>query len=186
MSTEFTVTLDDLSRLRPLQTVRADDLKVLLPLAKGVAFDAGEHLIAPGKPNTHAWLLLSGRLSVAVETDEGPRNVGDVWPGEIVGEAAFFHPEVPHRVRVTASTPARAIDISSELLESARGTEALAAMQRYLLAVLARRIRSTNSTIQKAWHEQRNQALAAEAPTQEVEKQPRTLGERLAKLFGMK
>lgn len=183
MPTDFDVRLEDLARLRPLQGVATDEVAALLPLARGVRFEAGEDLISPGKPNRHAWLILHGRATVTVEADTGSRTVGDVWPGEIVGEAAFFHPEIPHRVRVRAAGRCDAIDVSAELLESARGTPALAAMQRYLLTVMARRIRATNTNIQRVWHEQHTAKPETPDPSTAAADRPPTLGERLAALF---
>ena len=55
---------------------------------------------------------------------------------------------------VAAAVNTVAIRLTPELLEQARGTRTLAAMQAHLIHTLADRIQSTNLGMRKAWLEQ--------------------------------
>jgi CRP-like cAMP-binding protein len=153
---------EDLRRLRSLYNVPEAELKELLPLTQRREYAENEIVFEPGDVCEHALLVLSGRLKVEVDGEGGVRNLGDIWPGEIVGEAALFEAGGTHTVRVRAGMDTRALVITTELVEQARGTRALAAMQRHLMAVLARRVKSTNFAMRKAWQERR--AAKAQRP----------------------
>jgi CRP-like cAMP-binding protein len=172
----------DVSKLRTLQKVPKEELEHLLELSDEVHFAPGQVVFEPGTLADHALLLVQGRFEV--ELPDGSRTLGDVWPGEIVGETAFFHDAPLRTARVKAVLPSRAAVITRELLESQRGTRGVATLQAHLVAVLARRIHSTNLAIRKAWQEQRAAEGAARAPTREPEPAPPTLGERLKDLLG--
>jgi predicted acylesterase/phospholipase RssA/CRP-like cAMP-binding protein len=49
----------------------------------------GERLLEQGDPGDCVWILVSGRLRALLEGAE-PRVLGDILPGETVGEMAFF------------------------------------------------------------------------------------------------
>jgi CRP-like cAMP-binding protein len=178
---------EDLKKLQALRAVPPEDIERLLALGEQRSYADGEVIFEPGEPCTYGLLLIRGRLSVDVVMESGVRNVGDIWPGEVAGESAFFDHAAPHGVRVTARAASHALVVGPELLDTARGTRALASMQAHLMMVLARRIRSTNLGIRKAWQEQRAAEVAArkaaaggDAPTPE----PLTFRQRLAELFG--
>ena len=176
--------VDRVSKLRTLQKVPKEELERLLELAEEVRFEAGQVVFEPGTPATHALLLVQGRFMV--ELPDGSKTLGDVWPGEIVGETAFFHDAPLRTARVKAVLPSQAAVITRDLIESQRGTQGLATLQAHLVAVLARRIHATNLAIRKAWQEQRaaeaEKKKAAMAP--EPQHEPQTLGERIKDLLG--
>ena len=177
----MTVDAHTLQTLAPLRAIPLADLTDLLELSQELSFAAGEVIFEPGTPNTQALLVVRGRLTVAVDGSGGhERVVGDVWPGEIAGEGAFFERSPVHRARTRAVQPTVGVIITPEVLARGRGTTVQAVMQAHTVAVLARRIRSTNLAIRKAWQEQQ----LAEARPRGAEAPPTTLLNRLAGLFG--
>lgn len=76
--------------LRSLRGVPDDERESLERLAERKDYYPGQAVFCEGEPADFALLLLEGRLSVAVETARGRRIVGDVWPGEVVGETALL------------------------------------------------------------------------------------------------
>lgn len=172
----------DFQALRPLLGVPAAEIEALLPLGHERDLAEGEVLVRPGTPADRAWLLVDGRLSVSV--DDPPRRIGDIWPGEVVGESAFFGEAPPHTVLVTAEASSRVLEITPELLEASRGSIALMRMQGFLVGALSRRIKATNLGMRKAWQEHRA-AEATPSTTPEPEVAP-TLAQRLGALLGMK
>ena len=179
----------DISKLRPLQMIPPEDLARLEALSYRMDFRTGDVVIQQGTAADRAWLLVSGRLTVRVDTPKGPRALGDVWPGEIAGESALFEGADDHSVTITAAGPSSCLAITPELLLAARGTPALTAVQTHLMGALARRIRATNLTIRKVWQEDRAATAAsrkpgASQPQPTKADAPRSLFQRLAEIFG--
>ncbi len=167
--------------LRPFQVLNPREVTELERLAARVHFDLGQPVFAQGDTADYALLLLDGRLSVQVETDKGPRSVGDVWPGEVVGESGLFLPGSVRNASVLAEVPSVALLIDQDFLEKARGTRPLCVAQQHLMATTARRIRATNLAMRKAWQQQRAEASA----TQDASSGGRaTRRERLSKILG--
>lgn len=137
---------------------------------KELAFRAGEQLFEPGAPADYALLLTRGRLAVKLPGVEGI--VADMWPGEIVGEAALV--EGAHRgdALVTAVVDCTAVVITAELLDEWRADPAIVAMQVHLVAVLSRRIHASNRAIQRA-----------SQPPKEEEPEEESLGDRFRRFF---
>jgi CRP-like cAMP-binding protein len=100
-----------------------------------------------------ALLLIEGKLSVEVQSTGQPRPLGQVHPGEIVGEQALFSRGGERSATVRARQPSSCLLLSPEVLEKASTNPAVIALERQLLATLARRIRGTNQQIQKVWKE---------------------------------
>lgn len=168
--------------LRPFRSLPPDEVTELERLAHKLRFEAGQPVFHQGEPADFALLLLDGRLSVRVATDQGPRAVGDVWPGEVVGESALFIPGAQRNADVTAEVASVALVIDRDFLKRARGTQALAVAQRHLMATTARRIRATNLAMRKAWQQRRAEASATvDAPRDEGRS---TFRARLTKLLG--
>ena len=157
-------TIAELHQLQPLRGIPDSALAALLPLGRQVEFAPGEVLIAPDQVVARALLLVRGRLAVTVEEGGQSRPVGEVWPGEIVGESALFEHPGRSQVKVTAMAPSAALEVTPELLQAARGTAALVALQVHLVHALSRRIRATNHGIRRAWQERRAEQARKTAP----------------------
>lgn len=167
--------------LRPFRSIPPDQLAELERMAARVHFGLGQPVFRQGEPADHALLLLDGRFSVSVDTDRGPRAVGDVWPGEVVGESGLFLPGSVRNANVLAEVDSVALLIDQDFLDKARGTRALCLAQRHLMATSARRIRATNLAMRKAWQQQRAEASA----TQDIPSGGKaSFRERLSKMLG--
>lgn len=82
----------ELIRLLP-QVFRTSGPKVLREMGRRfrwVRLERGEKLFSQGDPGDALYILVSGRLRVELQTDSGPRVVGEVVPGETVGEMAML------------------------------------------------------------------------------------------------
>ena len=168
---------DALQHLYLFRHVPRSALRELCILAPPTRFDVGTTLFRQGDAADVALLLVQGRLIATVRVRDLMREVGDVRPGEIVGETALFDPNGRRSATVVAATDSSALIVSWYLLERAADNPAVVALERHLLGTMARRIRKTNQNIQAEWR-----AVAALTP-EEAPKAP-TLRERLRALFG--
>lgn len=181
--------VDALSQLYLFRGVQPRALAELCALAPPVRYAAGEQVFRQRDPADVALLLVDGRLVVSVRVGEVVRQVGDVKPGEIVGEAALFSPNGHRSATVVASAPSTALKLSWYMLERAPLNPAVIALEQHLLGALSRRIRKTNQAIQAEWRhlaatppppppDAQAAPLAADPPTRQ------TLLGRLLGLFG--
>jgi CRP-like cAMP-binding protein len=170
--------VEALSDLYMFRTVSRDHLTELCALAPPTTFQDGHVLFRQGQPADVALLVLKGRLIAEVSGGEAVRTVGDIRPGEIVGERALLSRGGRRSATVSASEASRCLLLSWETFE--RGTEnlALVALEQHLLGSLARRIRATNTVIQGAWKE--SDKIEAESPSNKTG----TLRDRLRTLWG--
>lgn len=151
-------------RLGPLREVAPAAIRELLEIASLVSFPTGRVLFNQGDPlSDDAWLLVTGRLSVRVASGMEKRVMADVWPGEIVGEAALYARGRARSATVVTVTPSTALRIPRALLVEHDDQPALVALEQHLLETMAKRIRSTNTLLQRVVLEQRATGHAAAA-----------------------
>lgn len=169
--------IDQLGQLYLFRSVPRPALRELVSLAPPTRFGAGHAVFEEGAPADVALLLLSGRLVASVGTGDNAKQVGDIRPGEIVGEQGLFIPGGQRSARVVAAEPSVALLVTPELMDHAARNPAIVALEQHLLGTLARRIRATNQAIQMAWK--------ADPPADtSPDARPRTIRERLSALFG--
>jgi NTE family protein len=77
-----------------LRGVSEAQLRAISPPPQWVAIAAGETLIRQGEPGAAFYFLVHGRLRVFVEHGGQSRQVGEVLPGEGVGEMALLTDEL--------------------------------------------------------------------------------------------
>ncbi len=142
-----------LSNMSVFRDVPQKALGELCILAPPVNFSVGATVFEQGKTSDVALLLIEGRLEVEVESSGKVRQVGQIRPGEIVGEQALFSRGGERSATVRAGSPSKCLLLSNETMERAHSNPAIVAIERHLLATLARRIRRTNQEIQKVWKE---------------------------------
>lgn len=145
--------VDLISQLYVFRAVPRTDIEELVALAPPQDFPAGSVVFRQGERADVAVLVVSGRLEAAVESGGTLRRVGEIGPGEVVGEQALFHPHGHRNATVSALQPSRGLVISGALLERSGDNRAIVALEGYLLGSLARRIRSTNRALMQAWKE---------------------------------
>jgi len=139
---------DELEVLRSAQLFRGldpGDVAALLPAFEPRTLARGTRLFAQGDvDDADVFVVLSGRFTLARGHRDRRAVPAVLGPGDMVGELSVFDPG-PRTSTVTAATGARvAVLARGDLL--AWGTSRPHVPAR-LLQVLARRLRSTNSTI---------------------------------------
>ncbi len=143
--------IDALSQLYLFRGVPPKALAEICNLAPPVRYAPGDVLFRQGDPADMALLLVDGRLVVSVRVGEVIRQVGDIKPGEIVGETALLSPNGKRSATVVAASPSTALKLSWYMLERAPLNPGIVALEQHLLGALVRRIRKTNQAIQAEW-----------------------------------
>jgi len=161
--------------------VSKEDLKDLISQCEPSSYAMGALVCQQGEAATHAMLLLDGRLDVSVRAENKTRSVGSIHPGEIFGEQGLFHNKGVRSATVLASKPSHCLKLTPKIMKTHSNNKAMVALERHLIATMSRRIRSTNTQIQKAWKEESKPNITQNVP--EKEKSSSLLG-RLKSLFG--
>ncbi|MFN8458091.1 MAG: cyclic nucleotide-binding domain-containing protein [Anaerolineae bacterium] len=114
-------TLYRLHMLDQSDIYRSLPAELLLELAQRFCqahYAPGEAIICQGERNDDVYFLLEGRLEVIITQQEQPLKVGEIKPGEIFGEIAFFT-EDPRYATVRAVEASRCFvltDVELQLL----------------------------------------------------------------------
>ncbi len=153
-----------LARLPLFRSVPAASLEALMRAGRLRYLGIGERVLTQGEPATSAILLVSGLLEVSVATEAGQHHVGEVHPGELVGEQGLFVAQGRRNATVMCNRPSRILTLTPDLLIEQRDSLAIVALEQHLIATIARRIRKTNLEIQKAWKAAQQEEEAAKAP----------------------
>ena len=174
-----------LSKMRLFKNVPEKDLQDLIKQCPPVSYAMGAVVCHKGDPAENAMILIEGKLDVSVRSDLTTRSVGSIHPGEIFGEQGLFHSKGARNATVLAIRPSACLILTPKVIKSNSSNLAMVALERHLIATMARRIRSTNLQIQKAWKEE--STLEAQKNTANETTEPKTglLG-RLKSLFGGK
>ena len=135
------------------QDVCLADLENLVRLCPVRNYRVGETVMLQGSEASCAMILVEGKLGVGLEGDDGNMLVGAIHSGEIFGEQGLFHGKGFRNATVSAARNSICLMISPELMRNSTGNAAMAALERQLIAALARRIRRTNLGLQKSWKE---------------------------------
>jgi CRP-like cAMP-binding protein len=146
--------IEDLARLPMFRGVDFDDLRSLLEHLEVIRFHAGERVFEQGDEADGALILVQGQLEAQVASGGIERVVGKVHPGELCGEAGFFHRHGVRNARVVASRESLCLCLRPRSMQATLGNPAMVAIERHVVSSIARRIRDTNLGIQKVWKEQ--------------------------------
>ncbi len=144
---------------RLFQNLSPAQVERIQALGRRIGFVKGRVVFTEGQPATEALLLTEGRLAMTVGEGDERCIVGDVWPGELVGERAFFDGAGVHQVTVTAAANSRALFLDRAAIAALEDSAALASIQQHMVRTLLRRLQGTDLAVRKAWQEVR----AAEA-----------------------
>ncbi|MBO87473.1 MAG: hypothetical protein CL927_19160, partial [Deltaproteobacteria bacterium] len=123
--------LDQLSQLYLFRTVSREALRELLAIAPPTRISAGQTLFTEGAPADVALLLIQGRLVASVGDGSEARQVGDIRPGEIVGEQGLFVPGGKRSARVMAAERSIALLLTPEVMDHAAQNPAIAALEQH-------------------------------------------------------
>jgi diguanylate cyclase (GGDEF)-like protein len=149
-----------LRELQSLQGTGDEILDALVPRARLLQLEAGQHLLRRGEPNLRVYIVISGTLRV--ELDDSP--LGYIERGETVGELSLLAGSAA-TATVAAEKPTRLLVLDEEtfwwLAESSHEFSV------GLLVRLAKRMRSNNDAVQEniALRRQFEQAALSDALT---------------------
>lgn len=137
------------------------DMLWLLSVGKLRTLNAGERLVAAGKPLAELFFVTSGKLGVVL--DDGGR-VAQLHHGDVVGEMSFIerHPPVVS-VWAEERTEILAIPRKQILDRFEREPEFAARFYRALAVFLSERLRDTTAAVSVATEEERKRDKADKA-----------------------
>ena len=137
---------EDLSNIALLRSVDPKAVEPLLRYCEIKYLNVDDVLIHAGNPNRYLYLLLSGRLSVYLETTH-KEPIAYIEAGESVGEMSLIDNQ-PTSASVRAIQPSRLMVIDEQLMWMLVNTSH--AISTNLLFTLALRLRSGNSHLAKS------------------------------------
>lgn len=167
--------LPAIARLPLFSGVPAAALEQLWSQGAAVQIPRGTEAFRQGAPADHCLLVVSGRLKAWAEQGGREQPVSDVFPGELVGEAALFDPSASRTATLRAWEDSLCLRLTPADLARLSGSPALAALQRHMLHTTARRLRTTHLAVRK---QQKRRAAASGRSAS-----PSTW-QRLARFFG--
>jgi CRP-like cAMP-binding protein len=176
--------VDQLKGLRLFREVERKDLEKIAMLCQLIQFPAGQIIYAQGSDAQDAMILVSGKLEVSVRTTISHRHLGEIHPGEIFGEQGLFHSGGQRNATVIANKDSACLLVTPSLMRETWNNQAVVALEKHLIATMARRIRNTNLVIQKVWKDSVKEEI--KPPSTVDEKQESSLLGRLRSLFGGK
>ena len=186
MASSSTV-VKQLQNLHLFRNVSAKDLTKLTQMCQILEFRPRQVIFAQNAPADHAMILVSGKLDVCIMTGQTERHLGNILPGEIFGESGLFHSGGTRSAMVRANKDSICLLVTPELMRETWNNEAIVALEQFLIATMARRIRNTNLEIQKIWKVENadQQKADQKSPAEESEQSGGLLG-KLKSLFGGK
>ncbi|MEC7984675.1 MAG: cyclic nucleotide-binding domain-containing protein [Myxococcota bacterium] len=173
-----------LKKMHMFKSVKKDALQALLKECEPTNYSVGQVICTQGDLAINAMVLLSGKLDVSVQTDTSTRHVGSIHPGEIFGEQGLFHSNGIRNATVKAAKPSICLQLTPRIMQTHSTNPAMVALEQHLIATMARRIRSTNLEIQKAWMDETKAKKPKESNTEPEQKENASLLGRLRSLFG--
>lgn len=179
-----------LEKIHLFRNVDRNDVIRLVKMCEIRHFMPRNVIYPQGAPAENAMILVSGKLDVNIVTGSTERHLGDIHPGEIFGEQGLFHSGGVRSAQVVANKESVCLLITPELMRDTWNNQAIVALEQYLIATMARRIRTTNLEIQKIWKSEEKKEETPEKTTNTVVETPTEnsgglLG-RLRSLFGGK
>jgi CRP-like cAMP-binding protein len=159
--------IDDLARLPMFRGIGMADLEVLVEHLESAEFAPGERVYEQGDEADGALIVVQGQLEAQIASGATERVIGRIHPGELCGEAGFFQRSGLRNARVVATRASVCLLLRPESMQATLGNPAMVAIERHLVATVARRIRNTNLGIQKIWKEQAAKEEANAPPAEE-------------------
>jgi len=150
--------IDHLQKLHMFKDVSRRELEHLIKLCQIQQFMPGQIIFAQGSEANFAMLLVSGHIDVSIQMGTNSRHIGDIYPGEIFGEQGLFHTGGTRNAQVTAKRDSVCLVLVSQMMRDTWNNRAIVALEQFLIATMARRIRNTNLAIQKIWKEEEQEA----------------------------
>lgn len=176
MATEQRI-VQQLQTIHLFRSVPKTDLSKLVRMCKTMTFLPRQIIFAQNAPADHAMILVSGKLDVCIQVAQTERHLGTILPGEIFGEQGLFHSGGVRSAVVRANQESVCLMMTPEMMRETWNNKAIVALEQFLIATMARRIRNTNLEIQKIWKDE-----SAEDAPQENDVEPESSGGLLGTL----
>jgi CRP-like cAMP-binding protein len=144
------VTTDFSARFPALaEELGAANLETLLAATTSVELPAGRKIIRDRMPVDSLYLILDGRVSISVEANKRGIKLGELGPGEWLGEVSVLSGELLASSTVTTETPARFLRLRHEKFEELiwKDSEVSGVLLRQLVLMLADRLRKSGATL---------------------------------------
>ncbi|MFY8216964.1 MAG: cyclic nucleotide-binding domain-containing protein [Chthoniobacterales bacterium] len=124
-----------LSRFRLFAGFKDDELETLLALSDFEVFPAGSTIVSEGDAGLCMYVILSGRVQVAVHSPGEPVPLAELTNGDFFGELALVD-DGPRSATVTAIEETRVLRITRMVLGVIAGVQPAGAI--HLLAAIGR------------------------------------------------
>lgn len=104
----------------------------------------GQPLLVAGEPGDSMFVVSEGSLDVVIESDAGPVTVGQLWPGDCLGEMSLFT-GAPRSATVIAREPTVTFEVRKDTM--ARIFEQNAALVERVAQMIAERQKANESAL---------------------------------------
>lgn len=127
--------------------IEPSKLKLLAFTSERLTFRDGEILFRQGDPGDAAYIIVSGRAAVIVDTPGGQLRVAELKKNDFVGEIAILC-DVPRTATIAATSELTALKISKDLFF--RLVTEFPQMAVEIMRVLAQRLEKTTTDLREA------------------------------------
>lgn len=127
------------------------NLQTLLAATTPLDLPAGRKIIRDRMPVDSLYLILDGKVSISVEANKRAIKLGELGPGEWLGEVSVLSGELLASSTVTTEAPSRFLRLRHEKFEELiwKNTEVSGVLLRQLVLMLADRLRKSGATLKQ-------------------------------------
>lgn len=127
------------------------NLQTLLAATTPLELPAGRKIIRDRMPVDSLYLILEGKVSISVEANKRAIKLGELGPGEWLGEVSVLSGELLASSTVTTETPSRFLRLRHEKFEELiwKNAEVSGVLLRQLVLMLADRLRKSGATLKR-------------------------------------
>ena len=128
-----------------------DNLQTLLTATTPLELPANRKVIRDRMPVDSLYLILEGQVSISVEANKRGIKLGELGPGEWLGEVSVLSGELLASSTVTTETPVRFLRLRHEKFEELiwKNAEVSGVLLRQLVLMLADRLRKSGATLKR-------------------------------------
>lgn len=126
------------------------DVNLLVSLASAQRHARGATLFREGDAADAAFLVVSGRVGVYLADGPAEQLIGEVRPGELMGEAGLLAEGSRRSATARALTDVEGLVLTADIVRALGPSRAVVAVEMYLLQALGRRMRAANTRLEAA------------------------------------
>lgn len=129
----------------------AVNLQALLAATTPLELPANRKVIRDRMPVDSLYLILDGKVAISVEANKRAIKLGELGPGEWLGEVSVLSGELLASSTVTTETPVRFLRLRHEKFEELiwNNAEVSGVLLRQLVLMLADRLRKSGATLKR-------------------------------------